>query len=150
MRFPTLPHIFTIATRSHSRCPADGEYLAGAKLIKSLANPLPNASLAKLLGRLITQSALDLIELVVRHDRVLLQLVLPIRFTHISSYLPSTVIEKGNHQEAVVLQEPFGLRRTGFLESLLLSLGFGFEVLLGHPFRDVVACAGYVEVGTDG
>lgn len=71
--------------RSKSRGPVGREGLSGTKLIKSLANPLSNASLPKLLRRLITESALDLIELVVGHNRVLLQLVLPIRFSNISS-----------------------------------------------------------------
>ena len=58
----------------------DGEGHSSTKLIESLANPLSNAPLPKFLRRLITQTALDLIELVVGHHRVLLQLVLPIRF----------------------------------------------------------------------
>lgn len=66
----------------------DGDGRSGAKLIKSLANPLSNASIPKLLRRLITQSVLDLIELVVGHNGVLFQLVLAIRSTNISYYLP--------------------------------------------------------------
>lgn len=51
--------------------------LATFRLIKSFANTLSKTALSKLLRSFISQTARDLVKLIVRDDRILLQAVLP-------------------------------------------------------------------------
>ncbi len=116
--------------------------LCPTQSVKRPPDPLPQPPLAKLPRRLVAQPARHLIQLIIRHDGVFLQALLPTCTADASASQSHTGGGEKRNERRRNIQRALRPPGPALLQSLLFSLGFRFEVFLGDVFDDGIGVAG--------